>query len=300
VAKYTYTGENRYLKYLYHEDSNVIEILDFGGEAGFSLRDTLECGQCFRFIRDGDGVYTGVVRGIVVQVEQRFKPDRILFYNTTPEEFHAYLVPYFDLERDYAAIKKELAADPVMKKAVSYAPGIRVLQQEGWEALCSFIISQNNNVKRIQGIVSRLCEGFGEPIGDTGYKAFPTSQRLAGCTLTDLEALRCGFRAKYLLDAARKVAEGRLTIEDLYTLPMEEARLSLRQIHGVGPKVAECALLYGFQRMEGFPVDVWIGRAMDTLFPEGLPECAKPYAGIAQQYIFHYVRTNKEALAQAQ
>lgn len=164
------------------------------------------------------------------------------------------------------------------------------MRQEPWEALCSFIISQNNNIKRIKGIVERLCQSFGEPIADGVYN-FPSYEVLARLSETDLAPLRCGFRARYIIDASRKVSSGEVNLERLKTCPIDEARQELIKITGVGAKVAECALLYGCGRIEGFPMDVWMKRAMTALFPDGLPECALPYAGIAQQYIFHYVRS---------
>ena len=143
------------------------------------------------------------------------------------------------------------------------------MRQDPWEALCSFIISQNNNIPRIQGIVQRLCQHFGQRTPD-GF-LFPTPERMAALTV-DLVPLRSGFRAKYLLSAAQLVSAGQVDLEALRVMPMEEARASLMQIVGVGPKVAECALLYGLHRLEAFPMDVWMKRAMAALFPGYQPE----------------------------
>ncbi len=259
----------------------------------FDIAQTLDCGQAFRWRKLDDGSYTGLAGRFVCNISQT--PDGILLRGVTDREFEEVWYHYFDLGRDYAAIKQRLTADPVFAKAVSYAPGIRVLRQDSWEALCSFIISQNNHVKRIQGIVQRLCEAFGERL-ESGEYQFPEPERLAAASLEDLAVLRAGFRARYLLDAAGKVASGQVRIKELAKLPLEEARAELMKITGVGIKVADCTLLYGCGRMECFPVDVWIGRAMKQLFPDGLPACASDCAGIAQQYIFHYVRTCPGAL----
>lgn len=210
-------------------------------------------------------------------------------------EFEEVWYDYFDLGRNYTKLKEQFSSDPILAKAITYAPGIRVLKQDSWEALCSFIISQNNNIKRIAGIIDRLCKTFGEPLED-GLYTFPAPEVLASASIADLAPLRAGFRARYLLDAANKVASGQVRLEELSGLPIEEARTELMKITGVGVKVAECALLYGCGRMECFPVDVWIRRAMQHLFPDGLPACAQDCAGIAQQYIFHYVRTCPDAL----
>ena len=156
----------------------------------------------------------------------------------------------------------------------------------------SFILSQNNNIPRIKGIVERLCRDLGQPLGD-GHYAFPTAERLAACSQEELAGARCGFRTKYLLDAARRVADGRLVLREFYTMPIDEAREQLQSIYGVGTKVAECVLLYGFGRMECFPMDVWMKRVMASLFPDGLPAEFTLVAGIAQQYLFHYGRLHK-------
>ena len=157
--------------------------------------------------------------------------------------------------------------------------------------LCSFIISQNNNISRIKGIIERLCENFGEKI-EGGY-TFPTAEKIASLTVEDLAPLRSGFRAKYLIDAAQKVASGAVDLYHLRYFTLDAARDELMKIKGVGPKVADCALLFSHHHDRAFPKDVWINRALDTLFGGELPEIAKDYAGIAQQYIFFYARDTK-------
>lgn len=258
--------------------------LKLAAEEIFSLADTLNCGQCFRWSEQADGWFDGVVEGRMCRVKQT---ESGLALEAEGDE--AFWADYFDCRTSYAAIRGRLCQNETLAKAATFAPGIRVLRQYPWETLCSFIISQNNNIKRIRGIVARLCTCFGEPLAP-GVYAFPAPEALAGRTAEELAPLRSGFRAGYLLDAAQKVASGELVLEEVAVLPLEEARLALQTIRGVGPKVAECALLYGFGRMECFPMDVWMKRAMKQLFPEGLPLCARENAGIAQQYIFHYAR----------
>ncbi len=259
----------------------------------FHLEETFQCGQCFRWRKQEDGSFAGIALGKYCRISGDIDNKTIVFHNISMEEFEQIWVPYFDLETDYAAIRSRLVKlDPVMAEAAAFAPGIRILRQDPWEALCSFIISQNNNIPRIQGIVDRLCETFGEPV-EGGY-AFPTPERMAQLTVEDLAPLRSGFRAKYLCSAAKLVADGTVDLQSLYTLPLPEARAMLMQIHGVGPKVAECVLLYGLHRMACFPMDVWIKRAMAVLFP-GKDSCLfGEDAGMAQQYIFHYSRSHPQ------
>ncbi len=253
----------------------------------FCLRDILCCGQCFLFTETVPNTFFGVAGGHALTVTQ--EGTTLTFKDTTPEAFRLFWRGYFDLDRDYRSIKQALCADDALRRTVEFTPGMRVLRQPPWEALCCFILSQNNNVKRIQGIVSRLCGQFGEELPGGGF-TFPSPEVLAARSVEELALLRAGFRAAYLLDAAKKVASGEVNLEELYRLDIDSARQSLMRIKGVGIKVADCALLYGFSRVEAFPLDVWMKRAMVSLFPLGLPDCAKAYAGIAQQYIFHYMR----------
>ncbi len=262
------------------------------GVRDFSLRDTLLCGQCFRWEETAPDVFLGIVGERTLTVLQR--DDTLVFKDCTLPEFEAVFRDYFDLARDYGSIKSTLTADAALKTAIDFAPGLRVLRQPPWETLCSFIISQNNNIKRIKGIVARLCECFGNPIldkeGNLAAYAFPDAHTLAQLAEPDLAPLRAGWRAAYLLDAAQKVSAKEVDLARLYTCPIDEARAALRTIKGVGPKVADCVLLYGFARTEAFPLDVWMKRAMLRYYPDGLPPCADRYPGIAQQYLFHYIR----------
>ncbi|WP_262398112.1 DNA-3-methyladenine glycosylase family protein [Zongyangia hominis] len=254
--------------------------------ADLDLDETLDCGQCFRWERQEDGSYTGIVRGRFCRVERQ--GDRVLFHGVDEDDFQRVWRPYFDLDRDYGSLKAQFSCDPILAEAARFAPGIRILRQEPWEALCSFILSQNNNIKRIKGLVARLCAHFGDPV--EGGFSFPTPERLAPLSPEDLAPVRCGFRAGYVLDAARRVASGQIDLDAVAAMDIDDAREVLQQIHGVGPKVAECALLYGFGRMECCPMDVWMKKCISTLFPCGLPPCSQGVEGIAQQYLFHYSR----------
>ncbi|MBR6694461.1 MAG: DNA glycosylase [Clostridia bacterium] len=258
------------------------------GAECFSLADTLDCGQAFRWAEQ-DGVWQAVVGQKLRRVSQQ--GDTITFFDCQKEEFENFYTPYFDIERDYKKIIDAVAENEVLSAATAVAGGIRILRQDPWETLCSFIISQNNNIPRIKGIIDRLCENFGEKI-EGGY-TFPSAERIAALSIDDLAPLRSGFRAKYIIDAAKKFADGTVSPERIESLSTDEARAELMKIYGVGEKVADCALLFGFSRIDAFPKDVWIKRAMTVLFDGVLPECAVPFAGIVQQYIFHYARMTK-------
>lgn len=266
-----------------------VELL---GVTDFGLAETLDCGQSFRWRQEEDGSFSGVAFGRELRLG--WEGDALLLHRVTLEEYDQIWRDYFDLAFDYGALKRELAKiSPAMAEATRYAPGMRLLRQEPWEALCSFIISQNNNIPRIKGIILRMCEQFGEPLPGGGY-AFPTPQAIAGQEPERLQPLRAGFRAKYLLDAARKVAGGEIDLNKTAALPLDEARAELQKIQGIGPKVADCVLLYGMHRLEAFPMDVWMKRAMGVLFPGEPPSLFGKYAGIAQQYLFHYSRMHPE------
>lgn len=259
----------------------------------FDLRNTFDCGQCFRWTENADGSYSGIVRGKYVRVIS--DKGVIVLENSNEEDFLNIWKKYFDLENDYNEIRKEICVlCPKLSCAVDSMDGIRILSQEPWEALCSFIISQNNNIPRIKGIVSRLCEEFGEK-SEYGY-SFPTAEKIAQCTENDLAPLRAGFRAAYILDAAKKVARGEVVLEDMYILPIDECRTQLMKIKGVGPKVAECTLLYGLHRLDAFPIDVWMKKALSEFFSGVSADAIGRYAGVAQQYIFHYSRQESEKL----
>lgn len=258
----------------------------------FDLTQTLDCGQAFRWKMQNDGSFVGVAHNKLITLKK--DGSTLTIDGAAEEEFESIWKNYFDLTLDYGTIKAELSAlHPILKEAAEFAPGIRILNQEPWEALCSFIISQNNNIPRIKGIIERLCISQGEQIRDSFY-TFPSAEKIAALTVDDLSPIRAGFRAKYIIDAAQRVASGETDLESVRNMPIEEARTQLMKIKGVGIKVADCTLLYGLHRLDCFPLDVWMKRAMATLFPEMKPTDFGIYGGIAQQYIFHYSRMHPE------
>ncbi len=260
------------------------------GIESFSLPNTLDCGQAFRWEELYKNCWHGVAFNKYLKIE-KLADGTVVLHNITKEDFYSIWVNYFDLDRDYEEIVNAVSDNKILKEASEFGRGIRVLNQEPWETLCSFIISQNNNIKRIKGIISRLCESFGEKTD--GYYTFPTAEKIATLSLEDLAVLRAGFRAKYILDAATKVANGEIDLSSLKSMSLDDARNELMKIKGVGPKVADCALLFSHKHIEAFPKDVWIKRAMEKLFDGELPKEAEKYAGIVQQYIFFYARETK-------
>ena len=268
-------------------------------EKGILLRDvkcldielSAFCGQAFRWKKTEEGFIKGTVKGKTAVIEK--KDEGYFFHGCTEKEFREVWVEYFDLGEDYEKICESFSPDENVKKAVEMYYGIRILRQEPWEALCSFIISQNNNIPRISGIIDRFCSLYGEE-NEKGEFSFPSYEKLDGLTPEDLSSLKAGFRSKYIIDAAQKLINKEIELHKIYEMPIEEARQELMKIKGVGPKVAECTLLYGFGRKEAFPVDVWVKRILEELYPDGLPKCLEGNEGIAQQYLFHWRRNLKE------
>lgn len=252
---------------------------------------TFECGQCFRWNADENGGYTGVVRGHAARVWA--EGGQVWLRAKTGE---ALWRDYFDLERDYAAASR-FEGGEYLNRCVEFGRGIRILRQEPWEALCSFIISQCNNISRIKGIVERLCCLFGEETELDGerFYAFPGPERLAFLEPEALAPLRCGYRAPYIISAARALAFGKLDLPALIETDSLSAKKALLTLSGVGEKVANCVVLFGLYHMEAFPVDVWIKRALREHFPPKFdPARLGNCAGLAQQYIFYYARSGGE------
>ncbi len=281
--------------------------IEITGVKDFDTDHILDCGQCFRWEKEPDGSYVGTAFGRVMRTSYDDEQQTICMYGTTEEDFHDIWRRYFDLDRDYSVIKKTLAEDDdVMAKAIQYGSGIRILNQEKWETLLSFIISQNNNIPRIKRCINSLAENFGEKAGEYGgreYYSLPSPEVLAALEAEDLSPCRLGYRARYLVETARKVASDGL--ESLEALGGDDvsgadAVQALRQYCGVGPKVANCIALFSLGKFDSFPVDVWVKKVMHELY--GIDEkdvkamnryAAEHfgrYGGIAQQYLFYYMR----------
>ncbi|MBO4452837.1 MAG: DNA-3-methyladenine glycosylase 2 family protein [Clostridia bacterium] len=247
-----------------------------------------ECGQCFRFLKISDHEYR-VFAGSRAVTVKKLGGDW-LFTGTDKEGFDGFWRAYFDLDRDYAKIIKGFSRDKHLSEAASSGSGIRIFRQDPWETLVSFIISQNNNIPRIKKIIFALCELLGEP-AESGTYSFPTPEAIVKAGVEGLAPIRSGFRAKYIVDAAQKTLSGAIDPEKIRKMPYEEAREELKKIKGVGDKVANCVLLFGYGFLGAFPVDVWVKKVIGKYYGEGFdPSVFGEYAGIAQQYLFYYER----------
>jgi len=286
-------------EYKFNKDTNTIVISNL---EHFTPEHTFLCGQCFRWDGEDDGSFTGVVRGRAVNIKQ--SGAELYISNCSEEDFLNIWRPYLDLDTDYAEIKAVLSCDEHVKRAAQFGGGIRILNQEPFECLISFIISIQNNIPRIKKIINEMCRLFGDSISLSGreYFSFPDCKTLAQLTVEDLAPLNAGYRAPYILDAARKVYSGEVNLEKLFDMSTFLARQELMKIKGVGPKVADCTLLFSLQKGDVFPVDVWMQRIMRNLYlgedatikqinDFGAEKFGK-YSGIAQQYLFYYAREN--------
>lgn len=256
-------------------------------DTDIDLAKTFDCGQCFRFEKDEDGVFMGVAHSKALRLWER--DGGVFIEGITEKEFDGLWRQYFDMDRDYGQVTKALSEFGAVAAAAEKGKGIHILLQDPWETLCSFIISQNNNIPRIKKIINALCALLGKELAE-GVYAFPTPEAVVAAGIKGLAPIRSGFRAKYIIDAAEKVVGG-LDLEALRTASYEEAIAALCMVKGVGPKVANCVALFGLGHTEAFPVDVWIKRVMDKYFDKDFsPSVFGKNAGIAQQYLFYAER----------
>lgn len=253
------------------------------------LRKTFDCGQCFRFERAGEDAFRGVAFGRVLQI--RVGGDGSFFVSDmSVSEFSARYTAFFDLESDYAGMRKRLASAGLLPEALKNGDGIHILRQDFWETLCSFIIAQNNNIPRIRKIIGAFCRLLGDEIDD-GVYAFPTAEKTAAAGSAALAPVRAGYRAAYIAEAAEKAASGALSEAALRAAGLEEATKALRALNGVGPKTAACVALFSLGYGDAFPVDVWMRRALRNRCAEGFsPRVFGSLAGLAQQYLFYNER----------
>ncbi len=283
------------------------DIIRVDGLTNFRIEQIFDCGQCFRFDPTENPVhrveFEGIAHGKYIKFGQD-SPNSMTIYNAIAEDFDNIWKHYLALDEDYSLLRADIkenftaaagGKDTVMEKAMEYGDGIRILRQDPWETVCSFIVSQNNNIPRIKKIIAAMSEAYGEPIeyGGKVYHAFPTAKALADAGEAAIFALRTGFRAKYIHDAAVKAASGELDFDEIFVADPHRAEELLCAVKGVGPKVAACAMLFGFNKTEAFPIDVWIKRVLAKYYPDGLDISALgKYAGVAQQYLFYYERYN--------
>lgn len=263
----------------------------------FDLNQIFDCGQCFRFDKSNinENSFEGIAYGRHITLLQN--EDSITIFGSDEKDFKTIWKNYFALDENYPEIRadilKKFKNDKTILSAMEKGKGIRILRQDAWETIISFIISQNNNIPRIKKIISSLSERFGEKIyvGNDVYYSFPTARSLYDAGIDEIFALKTGFRAAYIYDAAKKVVEGELDLISVSQYDTYKLIEALMKVKGIGPKVASCAALFGFGKKDAFPVDVWVKKVIEKYYPKGLDiKSLGAYSGIAQQYLFYYER----------
>ena len=263
------------------------------GNSDFDVKQTMECGQVFRY-KVQDFGYT--VYSLDQKADIYCQEDIKIFTNNKK-----YFINYFDFCTNYDRIKSSLEANPILKDAVSYGKGIRILNSDPLEMIIQFIISQNNNIPRIRTIIERICEAYGENNGD--YYAFPTLEQLKSIPLEFFTNIKCGYRDRYLYESIQMISDGIVDIEKIKSMSTIEARAELMKLKGVGRKVADCILLFGFRRTDVFPTDTWVVKAYNHIYGTNESNAIKisnhfvsvfgDLSGFAQQYLFYKMRDSK-------
>ena len=274
----------------------------------FELKDIFECGQCFRWKKEADESYTGVIKDGVLNVKSDTK--NLYFKGIMNGDIEKIVQEYFDLNRNYTKIKNQLSKiDKYMETSISYGKGIRILNQDLWEMVISFIISANNNIPRIKGIIEKLSQKYGTKINfeNKNYYLFPTPEQLKNVTVAEFRGLGLGFRDVRLFETTHMILNNEINLNELYKMDTKSAREQLLKLSGVGPKVADCILLFStLKRFDIFPIDVWVRRVMNDLYIKKSDEKKVSknlinqiafekfgnLAGIAQQYLFYWKREN--------
>lgn len=275
----------------------------------FDLVHIFECGQCFRWNKEQDGSYTGVIKSAVINVKQ--EQNKIIFSGECLDgDFENLIKEYFDLKTDYKEYKNKLSKiDQYLKESINFGNGIRILKQDLWETIISFIVSANNNIPRIKKIIEKISLNYGEKIQFNGkdYYLFPTPESLSKASVEDLRNMGLGFRDKRIFNTTKMILSKEVDIDNICKMnTTDEMREELLKLDGVGPKVADCILLFALNRIDVFPIDVWVRRVMNDLYIHN--ECEEKVnkrelqklaeekflglSGIAQQYLFYWKREN--------
>ncbi len=291
----------------YLKDKGGVPMVRVLGVDHFHTKSVFDCGQAFRFMPVSNTLHSeewgGVAYGRYITVAE--DEDGLYIYGVEREEFLRVWGHYLALDFDVSTAAEDILSrsdNEALRNAVRYGEGIRILRQERWETLCSFIISQNNNIPRIRSLIERISRELGESAecfdgmqahGYTDAYSFPTPEQIVEAGVERLREMKLGFRAPYIYDAAEKICSGVLSLDEVGSAEStEEAARLLMTVKGVGPKVAACTLLFGFERDDAFPVDVWVRRVIEKYFePPFDPLALGPYAGLAQQYLFYYERS---------
>ena len=281
------------------QKDNKITIHDI---RDFNITHIFECGQCFRWNREDDGSYTGVVKNKVINVLQQ--ENTVEFNNINTDDFDI-IKNYFDFDTDYETIKNTLNTDEIMAEAIKFGEGIRILNQEEWETMVSFMISANNRIPMIKKVIENLSVSFGDYIGNyrgKDYFSFPTAERLSAAPVERILECKAGFRAPRIKEAATRFLYEKDKIYNIKNMSYDEGLAYLKTYKGIGDKVANCILLFSMKHFDTFPVDVWVRRVMQTLYVSKETKDADirkfaenkfgKYSGFAQQYLFFYAREN--------
>ena len=281
------------------QKDNKITIHDI---RDFNITHIFECGQCFRWNREDDGSYTGVVKNKVINVLQQ--ENTVEFNNINTDDFDI-IKNYFDFDTDYETIKNTLNTDEIMAEAIKFGEGIRILNQEEWETMISFMISANNRIPMIKKVIENLSVSFGDYIGNyrgKEYFSFPTAERLSAAPVERILECKTGFRAPRIKAAATRFLTEKDKIYNIKNMSYDEGLAYLKTYKGIGDKVANCILLFSMKHFDTFPVDVWVRRVMQTLYVSKETKDADirkfaenkfgKYSGFAQQYLFYYAREN--------
>lgn len=287
-----------YSSVIYKDNYVVLE-----GVKNFNIKQVVECGQCFRWKKVTDSNYIGVAYGRVIEVVQ--EGDKIQILNTTEEDFNNIWQEYFDFNRDYSEVKDKLIDDELLKKSMEFGYGVRVLNQEPFEILISFIISARNSIPVISKTINNISKKYGTKLQYKGedYYTFPTIEQLSIATEDDIRETGASFRSKYIVDTVRRLKDGELSLEEIMSLNDDECHTKLQEFKGVGAKVADCVMLFSMKKTSAFPVDVWVKRAMIYFYDAKDSSLNKirifardrfgELSGFAQQYLFYYARENK-------
>lgn len=289
---------------VYEKDKVILKKVN-----NFNIKQVFECGQCFRWEKSDLG-YIGVAFDKVIELEE--KDGDVIIHNTNEEDFKNIWIKYFDLERDYSKIKDELAQDEILKKSVDYGYGIRILNQDPFEILISFIISARNSIPVISKTIKKVSEKWGNPVEYKGntYYTFPTLESLKDATEDEIRSTGASFRSKYIFDTVQKIYKCSLGEEGyeeydlnrIKSLSDDDCHTEMQKFAGVGAKVSDCVILFSMEKYSAFPVDVWVKRAMGHFY--GMPDVSLPkiriaarekfgnLSGFAQQYLFYYAREN--------
>lgn len=282
------------------EKNNQVIIHDIND---FNVSHIFDCGQCFRWNKEQDGSYTGVVKNKIINVEQN--GSSVIFNNINKDDFNNILEDYFDLNTDYTKIKSLLQTDEIMAKAIKFGEGIRILNQDEWEIMISFMISANNRIPMIKKVIENLSTSFGDYIGSykgREYFSFPSAEQLSNAPLEKIMECKAGFRSPRLKEAAERFLKEKEVIYNIKNTSYDEGLAYLKTYKGIGDKVANCILLFSMKQFETFPVDVWVRRVMQELYVDkdtkdkDIQKFAEnkfgKYSGYAQQYLFFYAREN--------